>query len=329
MDRLRSGSTKGTQQWNGLCKYRIGMLTRLRCNSLFSPDSPQSHILLIFFRLSSLASTKNGSLCKTASDSYDFFDEDDFGRPITTSAKIPMFPEDFKSGQYRDRTTGQVQTEWPLSWWGIVQPSKELLDEHRRGYPKLRRMLADREEAAKRVKVEAQPPLAAGGGGGGNGDAPHPAVAPTAAGRYDYGPPHHQRGPPGSAGQDHYNPLQRQAQGYPDQRQHQQHHQQQRRPDQPPYPPQHGGPQQGQGGRYPPPGSGPPGPHMGGRGPPMNMMGRGGGGGGPGRGGMGGPPHGLGGGRGGPPMMHGGGRGPGGRDGGRGRGGGGYGGGYR
>ena len=222
-----------------------------------------------------------------------------------------MFPEDFKSGQYRDRTTGQVQTEWPLSWWGIVQPSKELLDEHRRGYPKLRRLLAEREEAAKKIKVEVQAPVAAGGGGG--VEAPPPAAA-SAAGRYDYVPPHHQRGPPGPAGQSHFNPPQRQAHGYPDQRQ--QH--QQRRPDQPPY----------HGGRYPP-GTGPPGPNMGVRGPPMNMMGRGGGPGpGPGRGGMGGPPHGPGG-RGGPPMMHSGGRGgPGGRDEGRGRGGG-YGGGYR
>ena len=33
----------------------LGCPPRLRCNSLFIPDSPQSHILLIFFRLSSLS----------------------------------------------------------------------------------------------------------------------------------------------------------------------------------------------------------------------------------------------------------------------------------
>ena len=46
-----------------------------------------------------------------SSDRYDFFDVDSQG-DIMLQAKIPIFPEDFPPGK----------TEWPLSWWGIVDP---------------------------------------------------------------------------------------------------------------------------------------------------------------------------------------------------------------
>mmetsp|Transcript_7958 Transcript_7958/g.19570 ORF Transcript_7958/g.19570 Transcript_7958/m.19570 type:complete len:548 (-) Transcript_7958:236-1879(-) len=46
---------------------------------------------------------------------YDFFDADDSTGTIILQPKIPIFPEDFPAG---------VQ-EWPLSWWGIVEPSIE------------------------------------------------------------------------------------------------------------------------------------------------------------------------------------------------------------
>ena len=45
---------------------------------------------------------------------YDFFDRDENGR-IVMQPTIPMFPEDFSLGQ----------KEWPLSWWGIVDPALE------------------------------------------------------------------------------------------------------------------------------------------------------------------------------------------------------------
>jgi len=47
---------------------------------------------------------------------YDFFDKDKDGK-IVHQSWIPMFPEDFKSRQ----------KQWPLSWWGIVEPSRKLM----------------------------------------------------------------------------------------------------------------------------------------------------------------------------------------------------------
>ena len=42
---------------------------------------------------------------------YDWFDLDTSGN-IVLQPKIPIFPEDFPPGK----------KEWPLSWWGIVDP---------------------------------------------------------------------------------------------------------------------------------------------------------------------------------------------------------------
>jgi hypothetical protein len=44
---------------------------------------------------------------------YDFFDIDETNGNIVMQTKIPIFPEDFPPGV----------KEWPLSWWGIVDPS--------------------------------------------------------------------------------------------------------------------------------------------------------------------------------------------------------------
>lgn len=46
---------------------------------------------------------------------YDFFDVDENTGTIVLQPKIPIFPEDFPAGS----------KEWPLSWWGIVEPSVE------------------------------------------------------------------------------------------------------------------------------------------------------------------------------------------------------------
>ena len=45
---------------------------------------------------------------------YDFFDIDETNGNIVMQTKIPIFPEEFPPGV----------KEWPLSWWGIVDPSK-------------------------------------------------------------------------------------------------------------------------------------------------------------------------------------------------------------
>mmetsp|Transcript_19270 Transcript_19270/g.53706 ORF Transcript_19270/g.53706 Transcript_19270/m.53706 type:complete len:534 (-) Transcript_19270:1643-3244(-) len=46
---------------------------------------------------------------------YDFFDLDEKSGSIVLQPKIPIFPEEFPQGK----------REWPLSWWGIVDPSVE------------------------------------------------------------------------------------------------------------------------------------------------------------------------------------------------------------
>lgn len=47
---------------------------------------------------------------------YDFFDRDK-DEKIVKQKWIPMFPEDFSSSK----------DQWPLSWWGIVEPPKHLM----------------------------------------------------------------------------------------------------------------------------------------------------------------------------------------------------------
>ena len=60
---------------------------------------------------------QSGSFITDSGNQYDFFDEDESGN-IVLQPTVPIFPEDFPEGQ----------PEWPLSWWGVVEPSKELLD---------------------------------------------------------------------------------------------------------------------------------------------------------------------------------------------------------
>jgi hypothetical protein len=64
------------------------------------------------FRLFSSSSIVDlsGSLLKHRE--YDFFDVDKNGA-IVVQPKVPIFPEDFPPGK----------PEWPLSWWGIVDPA--------------------------------------------------------------------------------------------------------------------------------------------------------------------------------------------------------------
>jgi hypothetical protein len=54
---------------------------------------------------------------QTMEERFDYFgDDEDYSK----KKPIPMFPEDFKEGE----------KEWPLSWWGIMKPSQEVLDMH-------------------------------------------------------------------------------------------------------------------------------------------------------------------------------------------------------
>ena len=68
------------------------------------------------FRLSSASSGNIGTVDLSASflkyRDYDFFDVDQNGA-IVIQPKIPIFPEDFPPGK----------PEWPLQWWGIVDPA--------------------------------------------------------------------------------------------------------------------------------------------------------------------------------------------------------------
>jgi len=58
-------------------------------------------------------------LPQTDNEKYDFFDIDHYGE-ISLQPKVPMFPEDF-SNQINGRQ------EWPLSWWGVESPPKDIL----------------------------------------------------------------------------------------------------------------------------------------------------------------------------------------------------------
>mmetsp|Transcript_16405 Transcript_16405/g.33705 ORF Transcript_16405/g.33705 Transcript_16405/m.33705 type:complete len:373 (+) Transcript_16405:143-1261(+) len=59
---------------------------------------------------------------------YDFFDVDATTGSIVVQPKIPIFPEDFPTG---------ANQEWPLSWWGIVDPSIEEKKQEEKEEPKV------------------------------------------------------------------------------------------------------------------------------------------------------------------------------------------------
>jgi len=65
-----------------------------------------------------------GSFITNSENRYDFFDTDPVTNTINVTplpnSKIPIFPEDFPPNT----------SEWPLRWWGIHQPSDELLQLH-------------------------------------------------------------------------------------------------------------------------------------------------------------------------------------------------------
>ena len=75
-----------------------------------------------------------GSFITNSENRYDFFDTDPVTKTIHVTplpnSRIPIFPEDFPPNT----------SEWPLRWWGIHQPSEELLQLHEEkalslGYP--------------------------------------------------------------------------------------------------------------------------------------------------------------------------------------------------
>ena len=65
-----------------------------------------------------------GSFITNSENRYDFFDTDPVTNTINVTplpnSRIPIFPEDFPPNT----------SEWPLRWWGIHQPSEELLQLH-------------------------------------------------------------------------------------------------------------------------------------------------------------------------------------------------------
>lgn len=64
--------------------------------------------------LKSTMQTNNNGIDSNSNDRYDFFDVDETTGTIVVQPKIPIFPEDFPPGGIQ---------EWPMSWWGIVDPS--------------------------------------------------------------------------------------------------------------------------------------------------------------------------------------------------------------
>lgn len=97
--------------WDGL---------RDLCKDTFSvpPERNGDDLFASFLRQKDLKSTiKTGSNDVDSSNNlrYDFFDVDETTGNIVLQPKIPIFPEDFPQGT----------REWPLSWWGIVDPSIE------------------------------------------------------------------------------------------------------------------------------------------------------------------------------------------------------------
>jgi len=76
-----------------------------------------------------------GSFVTNSENKYDFFDTCPHTQciivPPLPNTRIPIFPEDFPPNGKK---------EWPLKWWGIVEPSEELTALHERaaeelGYP--------------------------------------------------------------------------------------------------------------------------------------------------------------------------------------------------
>lgn len=65
-----------------------------------------------------------GSFITNSENQFDFFDTDPMTNTINVTplpnSRIPIFPEDFPPNK----------SEWPLKWWGIHQPSDELLQLH-------------------------------------------------------------------------------------------------------------------------------------------------------------------------------------------------------
>jgi len=69
--------------------------------------------LKMTMRASGNSIDSNNNAATTNNQQYDFFDIDETTGAIMLQPKIPIFPEDFARAGTK---------EWPLSWWGIVDP---------------------------------------------------------------------------------------------------------------------------------------------------------------------------------------------------------------
>ncbi|CAJ1950566.1 unnamed protein product [Cylindrotheca closterium] len=89
--------------WNSLSKLCVGLAESENDNYTLKEKSSGSAGALIDL---------SGSMLERSE--FDWYDTDQNGN-IVVQPKIPIFPEDFPPGK----------PEWPLSWWGIVDPSVE------------------------------------------------------------------------------------------------------------------------------------------------------------------------------------------------------------
>merc|ERR1719296_187200 len=114
-------------------------LTKKTYQDIYSPSKQKSGTNINF----------NGSFIISDDDHdddrYDFYDRDEDGN-IVVQPKIPIFPEDF---------TGE-QKSWPLSWWGIVEPPKEFLDEINRIDNHTKNPIEKQDEVKEHVEQTAQ-----------------------------------------------------------------------------------------------------------------------------------------------------------------------------
>ncbi|KAL3827077.1 hypothetical protein ACHAXA_002312 [Cyclostephanos tholiformis] len=94
-----------------------------------------------------------GSFITNEDNRYDFFDTDPMTNTILVpplpNRSIPIFPEDFPPGK----------KEWPLSWWGICQPSPGLLALHENmandlGFPIKKRGVPSTKKDAGRDSID-------------------------------------------------------------------------------------------------------------------------------------------------------------------------------
>jgi len=123
---IKVGEGSGDKLGSGLRQLVLDGLKDL-CKDAFGipPERNGDFLFASFLRhkdLKPIMQTSSNSIDSSINNNnnnnlrYDFFDVDETTRTIVLQPKIPIFPEDFPAGGIR---------EWPLSWWGIVDPSIE------------------------------------------------------------------------------------------------------------------------------------------------------------------------------------------------------------